>query len=172
MNDNYNAETVTIVGGPERKFPSLARVTHDRIGKLIEQFIGGAPSDMASLRGAASELKVLPLAPANDAQWFGVTADGDVLVFGLHSPYDPVEVDDVWLRATTLSKSLNKYPELEVLIPPPPLSCRTCPRCGGSGLITRSGREVLCICEGLGWLPSVEDEIQKEDKNKPASVAR
>jgi hypothetical protein len=90
--------------------------------------------------------------------------DGDLLSFEPRSPYDPIVEEDLWTRAATLSRSLERYPELEPLVPPPPLSCRTCPRCGGKGVIARADGEITCICEGLGWMPPVSDKIERRER--------
>ena len=157
---------VKIIGAPEQQVPSLAEVTRDRIRERIEKF------EEASLRELARELNVLPLSSIDDERWYGVRPDGDVISFRVQRPYEPVEEEDLWRRAATLSKALGKYPELEPLVPPPPLSCQTCPRCGGSGVISRAESELNCICEGLGWLPSIFDEIERKERKDESDARR
>jgi hypothetical protein len=160
MNKDNLAETITIIDAPEPQVPSLARVTSYCIRELIQEHLKSGPE---SLRDAARDLNVLPLSPADDERWYGVRPDGDLILFNPRSPYDPIEEEDFWKRAVTLSRAVEQYPTLEPLVPPPPLSCQTCPRCGGSGVITRAGGEIICICGGLGWMPSIEDEIEGKD---------
>jgi hypothetical protein len=161
MNEENFAETITVIGAPEPQMPSPARVTRDQIRELIQEFLN---TRMESLRAAARELNVLPLLPSDGERWYGVRPDGDVISFDIRHPYEPIEEEDLWKRATTLSRAAEEYPALEPLVPPPPLSCQTCARCGGSGLIIRSGNNVLCICGGLGWMPSTEDEIERHER--------
>ena len=158
-------EPIKIIGAPEPQSPSLAVRTRDRIRERIREF----ESKEDLLNRAARELNLLPLSPGEDDRWYGVRPDGDLISFSPNEPHEPVEVDDIWRRAAELSHASERYPELEALVPPPPLSCRTCPRCGGSGLVRRDNNEVLCsICEGLGWLAPVFDEIEERPERRPA----
>jgi hypothetical protein len=150
MNKEEFEGMVEIIGGPEPRVPPLAVVTRDRIRELIQKF------DEKSLLDVTRELNVLPLSQVDEERWYGVRPDGDLLSFRVQRPYEPIEEEDLWRRAAALSRAVAKYPELEPLVPPPPLNCQTCARCGGSGVISRGGN---CICEGLGWMPSIFDEI-------------
>lgn len=152
------SDEIQIVGGPEPQIPSLAVVTRDRIRKLIEEYL-----QTEDLQAAARELNVLPLTEATDGRWYGVRPDGDLLSFNQHSPYQEMVEEDLWKRASTLLRASDTYPELEPLVPPPPLSCQTCARCRGAGFIVRVEGEVMCICEGLGWLPAIFDEVEKRE---------
>ena len=167
MSEEKVLPPITIVGGPEPQVPSLAVRTRDRIREYIREFTESKTNELNFLSRAAHELDVLPLSPASAERWYGVRPDGDLLSFSPNTPYDPIEEDDLWRRAAELSQASERYPELEALVPPPPLSCRTCARCGGSGLIRRDDKEVLCICEGLGWLAPVEDKIEEERRERP-----
>ena len=165
MSDDDFDGTVKIIGGPDPQVPSLAEVTRDRIRERIQKF------EEASLREVARELNVLPLSPLDDERWYGVRPDGDLISFRVRHPYEPVEENNLWRRAATLSNALGKYPELEPLVPPPPLSCQTCPRCGGNGVIMRGQQEINCICEGLGWMPSIFDEIERKERKDESESA-
>jgi hypothetical protein len=156
-------ETITIIGGPEPQVPSLAVVTRERILKLIEDYL----QTETPLRDVARALTVLPLSEAAAERWYGIKPNGDLLSFETRSPFEASEEEDLWTRATTLSRALKRYPELEPLIPPPPLSCRTCPRCRGKGVITRVDGEVSCICDGLGWMPPVYDKVERRERREP-----
>jgi hypothetical protein len=159
MSPDPAAEPVTIIGGPPRESPSIARQTHDRIRERIRELLEFGTDKPDSLRDAARELGVLPLASESAQRWYGVRPDGDLLSFALRAPHDERVVEDQWRRSAELSRASERYPELEALVYPPPLSCRTCPRCGGEGRIRLHGESVTCLCGGLGWLPPVEDEI-------------
>ncbi|MBD0368752.1 MAG: hypothetical protein ICV53_21920 [Flavisolibacter sp.] len=167
MKNSIN-DTIPIMGAPKPEFPSISKRTHDyirmQINKLLDSNYGEWDD---SLRKAAHALNLFPLSPANGNRWYGVRPDGDLLSFELREPYNEQEEEDQWKRAAVLMQASDRYPELQPLVPPPPLSCYTCPRCGGAGVIQRKGEAILCICEGLGWLPSIEDEIgdRKEDQD-------
>ncbi len=167
MSQDPTAEPITIIGAPKPEFPSLARRTHDRIRERIREFLDPKARDLDFLRDAARALDLLPLSPASRDRWYGVRPDGDLLSFSPRTPYEVLEEEDQWRRAAELLRASERYPELEALVPPPPLSCRTCPRCGGSGLIRREGRDLTCICEGLGWIAPVEDEIEEGKEDMP-----
>ena len=159
-------ETITIVGCPRPEAPSLAHVTYEWIRTRIRELIDSEAGDPDSFRDAARALDVLPLAPSSDDRWYGVRPDGDLLSFSLHTPHHEREEEDQFRRAAVLKGASDRHPELGALVPPPPLSCRTCPRCGGGGGIQLRGDAAACICAGLGWLPPVEDRIEERSHER------
>jgi len=170
MSKDPYAEPIVVIDGPKSESPSLARRTHDAIKRRITELVESKSNENALLREAVRMLDVLPLNPVDEEHWYGVRPDGDLLLFSVESPYEAHEETDPWRRAAELSKGTERFPELEALVPPPPLSCRTCPRCAGSGLVRSDGKEVTCICGGLGWLAPVEDEIARSTKEPPETA--
>ena len=166
MSNDLLYEPVKIIGGPQPESPSTARRTYSRIQERIREFLELKTVKSGQLRDAVVALNVLPVNEAADDCWYGVRPDGDVLLFCARSPHDSQEVEDEWTRTAILTQGAESYPELEALVPPPPLSCRTCPRCHGSGLIRKRGADISCICGGLGWLPPVEDKAPPSPAGK------
>ena len=164
--NNSKSDTINIIGAPRPPQPSIAETTRERIHSRIIELIKSTKDDPKKMRNAAEALGVLPLSAIQDDRWYGVRPDGDLISFDLSAPHHEVEEEDLWRRCAILTQASEYYPELEALIPPPPLSCRTCSRCGGAGEILLGGEIVTCICEGLGWLPSIEDEMEEKHKEK------
>jgi hypothetical protein len=164
MSEDATMGAVKIIGGPEPQYPSLARRTYDRISERIREFIS-QDDHLDFLREVARKLEVLPLSSANGSRWYGVKPEGDLISFSPHAPYEPLTETDEWKRAALLMRASALYPELEALVPPPPLSSQPCPRCKGSGVIQFEDDEVICICQGLGWIAPLEDKLERSDRS-------
>ncbi len=151
----YETSSSIVVHGAPQAFEAPLSL---RLDKYIRDHILALPIDMDDddVR-EAPQIEVLPLLRQGGVS-YGVTPQGDVVSFPGVAPYDAPQEVDGWRRAWVLSLSRERYPELESLIPPPPLSCRVCARCGGDGQIGIPGATVTCVCGGLGWMPPISDE--------------
>ena len=165
------SEAITIQGGPTTQVLSLARKTRDRIRERIREFEYSAGDDRAFLLAAVRELRVLPILDMGDGRWYGVRPNGDLISFSPNAPFDvAVEIDE-WTRAAVLLGASARYEELKALVPPRPLSSQPCSTCNGAGLITDGNSKRLCVCEGLGWLKPLWDEVEEvKEPNSEESV--
>ena len=167
MNNNEYKYIVQIEGGPEPETPSVATRTQDWIQGRINEVVSSNSVDLISLREAAKNLNVLPLLSSEGNRWYGVRPNGDLISFELQAPHYEHTEEDQWKRTAVLFRVSRDYPQLNPLVPPAPLSSCPCSRCNGSGEILFKGEWVLCICQGLGWIPPMFDEKdEKEEKEK------
>ena len=106
------------------------------------------------LRALAERYDVLPVLIDWTAFW-GLRADGDILVIDTETGAPPTVEHDARLRRTALFQGARKYPELKALVPQRPASARDCSDCKGIGRIDVPGvapGTIICYCGGLGWL--------------------
>ncbi len=164
MINNENHYIVPIVGGPEPEIPSVATRVHDWIREQISVLVHSNSEDTTYMREIAHKLDVFPLLALNSNRWYGVQPNGDLLSFELYAPHHERIEEDQWKRAAVIFKASLQYSALKPLVPPAPLNGRPCSRCGGSGEINLKGEWVRCICQGLGWVPPMFDEINKVAK--------
>jgi len=158
--DIYDIE---IIGGPAPESPSAAMRTQQWIRTSISHLSRAITEISPEVQHAATQLNVLPLVSYEENRWYGIREDGDIISFRIAHPYEEVLIDDLWTRNALLLSASDNFPELKVLILPAPLSCRPCARCDGAGYITVREQLPLCVCLGLGWLPPMNDAIEKEE---------
>jgi hypothetical protein len=169
---NNDPRPIVIEGAPQSNQRSRAEQTRDRLRARIEEYIAGGDSD---LREAARALRVLPLEQIEEARWYGVRPNGDLIAFSPIAPGEPDVVVDEWKRAAALLWASKQYPELEALVPPPPLNSRPCGLCNGSGQLLIDNRQVVCVCEGLGWLSPISDAEERggsDERHEPSPLQK
>ena len=172
-NDPAVAPTMVVRDAPPRDPVPLSERVRERVQARIRAFVEGGGDDPAGLREAARALDLLPLEATGDGgRWLGVRPTADVVSFAPGAPHDVAEVEDPWRRAAALARASERYPELDDLVPPAPLSARVCPRCLGAGRIRLGGRDVPCVCGGLGWIPPVSDAPAREGEQRVARRSR
>ncbi|GIF42731.1 hypothetical protein [Actinoplanes xinjiangensis] len=101
----------------------------------------------------ASHARALGLLTVFNSLWefYLLTPSGDVLVDrdeGAPVPATPAERELAYVQAA------RRFPGLRQLMPERPPTARTCPYCGGSGVITLNDqRSVFCglPCNTRGW---------------------
>jgi uncharacterized protein (TIGR02996 family) len=122
-----------------------------RLGSFLENAPRDHPSD-AEVHQRASEYAALPLV-LDGGGFDALRMDGSVVVFF----WDQAGIQRVEanprLRYGALLGGAKKYPELRLLIPPRPVSARSCPNCSGTGKLPDMPAGFICYCAGLGWLP-------------------
>jgi len=85
----------------------------------------------------------------------GIRPDG-TLVRWNHED-DPThlhELDNAFQQRMAIKQAVDRYPELEALIPPRPDDAVVCEKCSGSG---KAHAQVICECGGVGWVIPGED---------------
>jgi hypothetical protein len=158
-------QTIPVIGAPVPERPSISQRTHDFIEAHIKGLLASGKEDEDVIK-AVRKLHLLPLDSAEGERLYGVRPDGDLLSFNRREPYEEKEEEDRWQRTSVLKKGSGQYPELNPLIPPPPLSRSVCPQCGGTGTVLQKGELSWCICEGVGWWPALNDEVEKGDEDR------
>jgi hypothetical protein len=104
------------------------------------------------LRICKEQLNALPLA-GNSIYIWALRPDGSVVCLDHEAfalPWE-VETNPVVIYAVLL-QGVDRYPELQALVPPQPLAACRCGACAGTGAQDREGHSVSCLsCNGLGW---------------------
>ncbi|HEX5160870.1 MAG TPA: hypothetical protein VFV88_04055 [Steroidobacteraceae bacterium] len=114
---------------------------------LIEQVSNGENGE--AFQQAALKYDALPLAEGWFA-WALLTKEGQVMEATEDGPVKPA-VDP--LRTMFLVAGVEKFPELEVLLPVRSDSCVECAQCQGSGWMQYGNKQIRChICRSLGWV--------------------
>ena len=124
--------------------------------RIIERLVAAALPSMTDprVRQAVQLSGALPI----ELGMSGVTllsTSGDVLFVPWESDGAPTPLNDKVLKRAALVLAAQEHPELKALLPSRPEDSRSCPRCGGSGLIAALAREppFRCgECGGVGWL--------------------
>lgn len=133
-----------------------SRELEAQIAARVQAILSDSSPDSADLRKVASETNALPLHYGLGGG-IALRPTGEVVEFFWDSPRDTKEVCDSRLMNIALSQGSQKYPELEVLVPPRPSSASVCSYCNGTGYpssaLNSKIENIVCYCGGLGWIP-------------------
>ncbi len=126
----------------------------------LAAWLHDVPRDWAHSRdvvAATALARVLPLF-ADWSGYYGLREDASVVFVPYDEPRAGPPETDVRIRTRILFLGARRYPELRELVPQRGDSDETCPGCGGSGILAETARRgitsIVCMCGGLGWLPS------------------
>lgn len=122
--------------------------------RALESMLAENTPRSRELRTAATELGVLPVTDDWHRDLGIRLADGKIVSFNRHQPYDLQVVTVPNVESAVIGHAWAKFPELAPLVPRRPAEAIDCPACHGTGLTRQDERPpgFSCYCGGLGWL--------------------
>jgi hypothetical protein len=135
--------------------PELSEI----IAALLADFIATADERTAALVRRVSALPLLQDMGGFD----GLRPSGELVEVSWEQPESLREIHDQRVANMALYCGSRKFPQLAELAPQRTAAAVPCNSCGGSGLAPVPPHlqdRLLCWCGGLGWLPSIDDELR------------
>ena len=134
--------------------PTLSAEDRARLRRALESLLAEDTPRTRELRTAATELGVLPVTDDWHRDLGIRLADGKVVSFNRHQPYDLQVVTMPNVEIAVIGHAWTIFPELAPLVPTRSADAVECPACHGSGLNRQGERPsgFSCYCGGLGWL--------------------
>jgi len=139
---------------------ALSQRLSETVDRLVAQFIAEESNEHAA--SLAKQVSALPL--VQDMGGFcGLRASGELVEVNWDEPESVREISDQRVANMALYQGAKRFADLTELSPRRTDSAVTCATCGGSGLAQvpeHLQQGVLCWCGGLGWLPSIDHELE------------
>ena len=134
--------------------PALLAVVPAEVEVALSRFLSEFDPDPLDVKGIARRHHALPLL-LDMGGCVALRPNGELIQFLWDSP-DQVAIEaDPKMGHVARAVGSRRYSAISGLAPIRTSTSEVCPTCKGTGVVRPDLPSIVCICGGLGWVPSV-----------------